>query len=70
MVVDGPIRVMGHLTVRGEVVDVSARQVEQFFYDLIGVSKVVTVEQDRLLFYSQHITVQGHLRVRGRMVDR
>lgn len=67
MLVDGHIRVLGHLLVSGELVDISNRKPEQFFYDTISDGECVVVEPKRLLLYKDHITIQGHLRVLGRM---
>lgn len=67
MLVDGQVTVLGHLVVRGELVDISNRQVEKFFYDLIDVGEVVIVRANRLLLYKDHLTVLGHLRVNGRL---
>lgn len=41
--------------------------VEMFFYDLIDTNEIVVVEQNRLLLYKDHITVLGHLTVKGRL---
>lgn len=67
MLVDGHVTVLGHMLVSGELVDISGRQKEQFFYDLID--DVVVVEANRLLLYKQHVTVTGHLRVLGRFTE-
>jgi len=69
MLVDGEMRVLGHLTVRGQVVDISDRGPEQFFYDLIPEGDVVMVEANRLLMFNGSLTVRGHLRVNGRLVE-
>jgi hypothetical protein len=69
MLVDGHVRVLGHLLVSGELVNIGARDKEQFFYSKISEDKVVTVEQDRLLFYKQNISVNGHLRVLGDLLE-
>lgn len=69
MMVEGQVTVRGHLTVLGELIDISNRQAEQFFYDLIDTGDVVQVNEDRLLQYHGHLTVLGHLRVNGRVVD-
>ena len=67
MLVDGPIRVLGHLDVQGDVRDISNRQPEKFFYDLIDTGEVVKIYPNRLLLYQGHLTVLGHLRVNGRL---
>lgn len=67
MLVEGPVTVLGHLRVLGELIDISNRQAEQFFYDLIDVGQVVVVESNRLLLYKDHLTVLGHIRVLGRL---
>lgn len=64
MIVDGHISVLGHLSVLGSLVDISARQPEQFFYTRID--DVVVVYADRYLAYkSGNLLVDGHLRVVG-----
>jgi len=69
MLVDGHTTVLGHLTIVGQLVDISNRKSEKYFYDKIIENEVVEVEQNRLLEYNQHLTVLGHLRVNGRLVD-
>ena len=67
MLIDGHLQVEGHLSVLGEVVDISARAKEQFFYDVINEGDVVVVEPNRLLLFKQHIQIDGHLRINGRL---
>ena len=67
MIVDGHVRVLGHLLVSGELVDISARTPETFMYDVVETDQVVVVRNNRLLLYKDHITINGHLRVLGRM---
>lgn len=69
MLVDEHVTVLGHLTVRGEIVDISARAQEHFFYDLIDDSTVVDVIENRLLMFKGHLTVDGVLRVKGRLAE-
>lgn len=65
MLVDGHVRVLGHLSVNGELIDVSNRGSEKFFYTKVNADETVVVEADRLLLYKNHLTVDGHLRVLG-----
>lgn len=67
MLVDGHVTVLGSLSVLGEVVDISNRKKEQFFYDTINTNECVEVEPDRLLLYKDHLQVNGHIRVNGRL---
>jgi hypothetical protein len=69
MVVDGHISVQGHMIVRGDVVDISARHSDGSLYTSITEDEVVEIRPDRLMLYDRHITVQGHLRVNGRISD-
>lgn len=69
MLVDEHISVLGHLTVLGEVIDISNRAQEHFFYDLIDDSTVVDVIENRLLMFKGHLTVDGVLRVKGRLAE-
>lgn len=67
MLVDGHVRVEGHMTVLGQLVDISGRKKEQFFYTKIDADDVVVVEQKRLLIYKDHLVNLGHLRVIGQL---
>jgi hypothetical protein len=67
MVVNGHVRVLGHLLVSGELVDISARKPEAFMYDVVEEDEVVVVRNNRLLLYKDHMTISGHLRVLGRL---
>jgi hypothetical protein len=69
MVVDGHVRVLGHLSVLGDLVDISGRTKEQFFYTQISPSDVVVVEPGRLLMYKNHLSILGHLRVLGSLAE-
>lgn len=69
MVVDGQVRVLGHMSVLGELVDISTRKKEQFFYTSIENDDVVVVEANRLLMYKNHLAVRGHLRVKGTLAE-
>lgn len=69
MLVDGHVKVLGHLQVLGEVVNISQRQKEKFFFDLIEQGQVEVIEPNRFLGYKDHIRVNGHLRVNGRLSD-
>lgn len=65
MIVNGHVTVLGHLSVFGDLVDISNRNGEEFFYKTIAADKVVEVSVDRLLLYKNHLSVLGHLRVNG-----
>ena len=69
MLIDGHITVSGHLLVSGQVLDISNRVQEKFFYDLIDTNEVVHVQSNRLLLYKDHLTVDGMLRVNGRVAQ-
>jgi phage baseplate assembly protein gpV len=67
MLVNGHVTVLGHLTVDGDLIDISNRKPEAFFYDVITVDQCVKVSTNRLLLYKDHLTVLGHIRVQGRL---
>lgn len=69
MLVDGPIRVLGHLSILGDVLDISNRETEKFFYDLITNQEVVTINENRLLLFKGHLQVNGSVRVHGRLSE-
>lgn len=69
MIVDGHVRVLGHLLISGDVIDISNRQVEKFFYDRIPSNDTVTVYENRLLMFKNHMVVDGHIRVSGRLAE-
>lgn len=69
MLVDGHVRVLGHLTVQGRMVDISRRGQEKFFYTKIEEGETVEVDSNRLLLYKNHLTVLGHLRVNGQLSE-
>lgn len=69
MLVSGHVVVGGHLIVLGDLVDISGRHTESFFYDEIGIDEVVEVKPKKLLLYHNHLSVLGVLRVNGRLSD-
>ena len=69
MLVDGHTKVLGHMTVLGSMIDISARTARQFFYDVITTNEVVEVPQNMLLLFNNHLTILGHLRVNGRLKE-
>jgi hypothetical protein len=68
----GHLSVLGHLTVSGELIDVCNEASDNglFFYTKIPADEVVIVEPDRLLLYRAGMfTVDGHLIVRGNLLE-